>query len=142
CRGYVGGAALCSSGAVLLAEKNGSSRRRTSLPAYRLMKTSDEAVHHKLARAARLVWPPMPQDSDRVTLYERCLKKHTHVRRFLVARAIDSWEVREEHDFSVLTRVRRRAWRRVEVDMRLFEIRAAQLQREGWRALKSADRST
>ena len=56
-----------------------------------------------------------------------------HVHRFVVAHDPVGWEVREEEDSTVLKRVHRQDWHRVERDARLFEITAFALKHEGWK---------
>jgi hypothetical protein len=63
---------------------------------------------------------------------DRCLINREHVRRFVVTRDLEGWEVREEKDSAILTRAHRTDWHRVESDIHLFEIRALALKREGW----------
>ena len=63
---------------------------------------------------------------------DRHLNSHGHVHRFVVTRDLEGWEVREEKDSAVLRRAHREDWHRVERDIRLFELRALELQREGW----------
>jgi hypothetical protein len=55
-----------------------------------------------------------------------------HVHRFVVTPDLEGWDVLEEEDSTVLRRVHRKDWHRVERDTRLFEITAFTLKREGW----------
>jgi hypothetical protein len=63
---------------------------------------------------------------------DRCLINRERVHRFVVKRDAGGWEVSEEEDSAVLRRVHRKDWHRVERDVRLFEISALALKREGW----------
>jgi hypothetical protein len=63
---------------------------------------------------------------------DRHLNSGGHVHRFVVTRDLEGWEVREEKDSAVLRRTHRKDWHRVEREIRLFEIRALALKREGW----------
>jgi hypothetical protein len=61
-----------------------------------------------------------------------CLVNQEHVHRFVVTADVGGWEVREEEDSTVVRRMHREDWHRVERDVQLFEIRAITLKREGW----------
>ena len=63
---------------------------------------------------------------------DRHLISNGHVRRFVVTSDLEGWEVREEEDSAVLRRAHRDDWHRVERDVRLFEIKALALKRDGW----------
>jgi hypothetical protein len=63
---------------------------------------------------------------------DRHLISNGHVRRFVVTSDLKGWEVREEEDSAVLRRAHRDDWHRVERDVRLFEIKALALKRDGW----------
>jgi hypothetical protein len=62
----------------------------------------------------------------------RELANQDHVHRFVIVADADGWEVREEEDANVIHRVHRTDWHRVEMDVRLFDVKAIGLKREGW----------
>ena len=62
----------------------------------------------------------------------RRLINQERVHLFVVTRDARGWEVSEEEDSAVLRRVHRKDWHHVERDIRLFEINALALKREGW----------
>jgi hypothetical protein len=64
--------------------------------------------------------------------FSHSLTYHGHVHRFVVTRDLEGWEVLEDEDSTVLRRVHREDWHRVETDTRLFEITALTLKRDGW----------
>jgi hypothetical protein len=47
-----------------------------------------------------------------------------HIHRLVIVADAYGWEVREEEDASVISRVHRSDWHRVEMDVRLFDARA------------------
>ncbi|MGE0445848.1 MAG: hypothetical protein AB7P99_11515 [Vicinamibacterales bacterium] len=57
---------------------------------------------------------------------------HSHVHRFVVSLGDRGWEVREEEDTVVLSRVQRVDWHRVERDIQQFERKAEALRQAGW----------
>ena len=63
---------------------------------------------------------------------DRELINQSHTRRFQVRSDSPGWQVREEHDSTVIREAHYDDWHRVELDARLFEHRAQALQREGW----------
>jgi len=63
---------------------------------------------------------------------ERQFNNHGRVHRFVVTNDGDGWAVREEEDSAVLRHTVRQDWHRVELDIRLFELRALALKGDGW----------
>lgn len=63
---------------------------------------------------------------------DHCLVHHGHVHRFVVTADARGWDVLEEEDSTVLMHVHREDWHRVERDVRLFQMRLAGLENEGW----------
>jgi len=63
---------------------------------------------------------------------ERQFNNQGRVRRFVVTNHGEGWEVLEEEDSAVLRRTVRQDWHRVELDIRLFELRALALTAVGW----------
>jgi hypothetical protein len=60
------------------------------------------------------------------------LTQQGHVHRFQVSHARRGWDVREEHDSTVLYHAHRNNWSHVEAEMQLFDARARSLELDGW----------
>ena len=56
-------------------------------------------------------------------------------RRLVISADNDGWEVREEQHSTVVSRVHRHDWHRVEIDVLLFDRTAAALKQAGWTEL-------
>jgi hypothetical protein len=65
-------------------------------------------------------------------MFSRRLTQAGHVHQFSIASSDTGWEVREEHDSTVVRRTIYTDWRRVERAQSLFALRAHQLERTGW----------
>jgi len=63
---------------------------------------------------------------------DRQLNSPGHVHRFMVVDQPSGWDVREEEDASVIRHTHRDDWHRVERDIRLFDLTALALKRQGW----------
>ena len=63
---------------------------------------------------------------------DRQLTRAGHVHQFGVTCGAEGWEVLEKEDSAVVQRARRKDWHRVEIDIRLFEMTALALKRDGW----------
>jgi hypothetical protein len=63
---------------------------------------------------------------------ERRLFNAGHVRHFVVTRDTDGWEVSDAHDSTLLRRIHRVDWHRVEQDTLLFDLEARVLKQQGW----------
>ena len=63
---------------------------------------------------------------------DRQLNSRGHVHRFVVIDNPSGWEVHEEEDATVIRHTHRDDWHRVERDIRLFDVRAQALKRDGW----------
>jgi len=62
----------------------------------------------------------------------RLLVNRDHTHQLIVCTGNDGWDIREEEDATVLMRVHRDDWHRVERDILLFDTRAEILRRAGW----------
>jgi hypothetical protein len=61
-----------------------------------------------------------------------------HVHKFHVSPVARGWNVREEQDATVLYEAHRNDWSHVELDVEMFDARAAMLRRAGWTARPNA----
>ena len=69
-------------------------------------------------------------------MYKRTFRKADQTHRFVITNAKDfGWEVREEDDSHVISRVRYTDWHRVERARMNFAVHALNLQSSGWKEL-------
>jgi hypothetical protein len=67
-------------------------------------------------------------------MYKRTFRKADQTHRFVITNAHGSgWEVREEQDSQVISRVRYNDWHRVERARMAFATQARNLQSSGWK---------
>ena len=67
-------------------------------------------------------------------MFTRELKQAGHVKRFTVREAAgEGWEVREEADSQLVSRVQYRDWHRVERAIMRIDAEVLDLERRGWR---------
>ena len=72
--------------------------------------------------------------STSMCVFSRGLTDGAHVRRFDVERApAEGWRVREERDSKVVRQVTYADWHRVELAIRGFAVKMAELTQAGWR---------
>ena len=70
---------------------------------------------------------------DPAAMYARTFRKAAHVRSFtIVDTAAAGWEIREEHDSTVVRTVRYHDWHRVERARLAFAQQAQTLEETGW----------
>ena len=67
-------------------------------------------------------------------MFTKELKQAGHVRRFTISEAPrEGWEVREEADSQVVSRVQYRDWHRLERALMRIDEQVSDLERRGWR---------
>lgn len=65
-------------------------------------------------------------------MYEKSLHHDGHVRRFAIAEANGTWEVRTEEDSRLVRQVRYDDWHRVERALMTMRLEVSTLEEEGW----------
>ena len=66
-------------------------------------------------------------------MFSKRLQHDGHVHRFLIASlGSEGWEVREEHDSTVVRQMHYTDWHRVERARSIMALRAVQLEESGW----------
>jgi hypothetical protein len=85
----------------------------------------------------------MMMDGDEAFMFVRILTHGPHTRQFTIRDAGDAgWEVREQQDDRITREVHYTDWHRVERALAGFELEAALLERDGWRAERTESGAT